>query len=97
MAKGYWIVTMDVHDAGRYAAYQAFVGAFLAANGGSFVVRGGRFETVEGTSRSRQVVVEFESYDRALAVYRSAEYQAGMQDRLGGAIADFVIAEGGDD
>jgi uncharacterized protein (DUF1330 family) len=94
MAKGYWIVNLDVADAEQYAKYQAFVRPFLAENGGTFIVRGGRYEAVEGTSRSRQVVVEFESYETALAVYRSDAYQTGMQNRLGASTANFVIAEG---
>ena len=93
-AKGYWVVTMDVNDAAQYGRYQAFVAPFLAASDGRFVVRGGRHEIVEGEARSRQIVVEFPSYEQALSVYRSAAYQQGMQDRIQSSIADFVIVEG---
>jgi len=34
-------------------------------------VRGGTFETREGTSRSRNVVLEFKDYETALACYNS--------------------------
>jgi uncharacterized protein (DUF1330 family) len=94
MAKGYWIVNVDVTDPDQYAKYQAFVRPFLADNSGTFFVRGGRHEVVEGTSRSRQVVIEFPSYEQALAAYRSPEYQDGMKLRAAASAANFVIAEG---
>ena len=94
MAKGYWVVGLDLEDAERYASYQDFVRPFLARAGARFVVRGGRQQTVEGRARSRTVLVEFASYDDALRVYHSPEYQAGMQDRLASSVADFVIVEG---
>jgi uncharacterized protein (DUF1330 family) len=93
-AKGYWVVNLDVADPEQYAKYQAFVRPFLAEIGGTFLVRGGQHEVMEGTSRSRQVVVEFESYRQALAAYRSDVYQSGMRDRLGASVANFVIVEG---
>ena len=43
--------------------------------GARFLVRGGKFETVEGASRARNVVLEFPDYATALACYRSPEYQ----------------------
>ncbi len=93
-AKGYWVVGLDLEDPARYAAYQEFVRPFLAAAGARFVVRGGQQLVVEGRARTRTVVVEFASYDEAVRVYRSAEYQAGMQDRMAASVADFVIVEG---
>ena len=62
MAKGYWIVEVEIFDADAYAAYTAAVRPFLAREGGRFVVRGGHFEQVEGEGRKRRVVVEFASY-----------------------------------
>jgi uncharacterized protein (DUF1330 family) len=96
MAKGYWVVGLDVDDPERYAVYQQFVRPFLAASGGTFVVRGGQQEVVEGNARRRTVVVEFPSYVDAVTVYHSEAYQTGMQDRLAASVADFVIVEGAD-
>ena len=93
MAKGYWIANMEVPDPVRYGAYQRFVRPFLAANG-RFIVRGGTQDIVEGTAHSRTVVVEFESHEKALAVYRSHEYQEGMKHRLDAAATDLIIVEG---
>jgi uncharacterized protein (DUF1330 family) len=97
MAKGYWVVKVDVTDPQGHAAYRAEVVKFLEANGGRFVVRGGTAETVEGTSRARTVVVEFADYATALACYRSAEYQRIAALRFSSSEADFVVVEGYDD
>lgn len=96
MPKGYWIGNIDVTDAEIYSQYQAFVRPFLADNGGHFLVRGGRCEIVEGEMKSRQVVIEFESYELARRLYHGDGYQRGMQPRLRAATANFVIAEGFD-
>ncbi len=60
------------------------------------VVRAGKSESVEGSSRARNVVIEFPDYATALACYRSPEYQENMKLRLPHATADIVIIEGYD-
>ncbi len=94
MAKGYWIVQIDVHDMEAYKPYQAAAGAALAKYGGKYLVRGGTHEVVEGTARSRIVVIEFPSYQAALDCYRSADYQKAMPGRTDLAVSDFVVVEG---
>lgn len=96
MAKGYWIGRVDVSSDEGYKPYAAANPAIFKKFGGRFVIRGGRFEAVEGTSRSRNVVIEFPDYDSALACYNSPEYQANIKVRLPHAIADLVIIEGYD-
>ena len=94
MAKGYWIARVDVEDAEAYKAYVAANVAPLARFGARFIVRAGRSENAEGASRSRNVVVEFPSYQAALDCYRSADYQAAVQIRLPVSTVDMVIVEG---
>jgi uncharacterized protein (DUF1330 family) len=94
MAKGYWVVNLQVDDNEAYKVYQKFVTPFLAANGGRFVVRGGRQIVVEGEAMARTVVVEFPSFADAERVYYSDEYQQGMQTRISASVAQFVIVEG---
>ncbi|HEY4957213.1 MAG TPA: DUF1330 domain-containing protein [Caldimonas sp.] len=96
MAKGYWIARVDVADAEGYKAYVAANAAPLAKFGARFVVRNGRFETPEGASRGRQVVVEFPSYQAALDCWKSPDYQAAIKLRLPVSIVDLVIVEGYD-
>jgi len=73
MAKGYWIARVDVHDAEAYKAYVAANAAAFAKYGARFLVRGGRFDSVEGLSRARNIVLEFPSYDAAIACWNSPE------------------------
>ena len=47
----------------------------------------------EGRLRSRTVVLEFPSYEAALACYRSPDYQAAKELRQGKAEADLVVIE----
>ena len=94
MTKGYWVARVDVTDPEKFKQYSAFVGPFVSANGGRFLVRGGEHVVPEGTARQRTVIVEFPSYQAARTAYESAEYQAGIELRRDAGIVDFVIVEG---
>jgi uncharacterized protein (DUF1330 family) len=94
MAKGYWIVSVDIVDRDRYKSYVAANAAPFAKFGARFLARGGPFETPEGTSRGRHAVIEFPSYEAAIRCWHSPDYQAAMQIRLPGSTADVVIVEG---
>lgn len=96
MAKGYWVVRMDVTDQAKYDAYRAKNGEAFGKYGAKFLVRGGKFEVPEGKTKSRHVVIEFETYQKALDCYHSPEYQAAVDLRAGAADADLVIIEGYD-
>jgi uncharacterized protein (DUF1330 family) len=96
MAKGYWIVHVDVADADAYKTYVAANAEVFAKYGAKFLVRAGVHTVVEGASRKRQVVIEFTDYETALACYRSPEYQAAKRLREPASKADLVIAEGYD-
>lgn len=94
MAKGYWIGRIDVRDEAAYQAYIAANAEAFAKYGGRFVVRGGRFEAVEGSARGRNVVIEFADYATALACYRSPEYQSAAALRWPVSEGELVIIEG---
>jgi len=96
MAKGYWIGRVDVTNPDGYKAYVAANAEPFRKYGARFLVRAGKFETMEGGSRARQVVIEFKDYATALACYRSPEYQRAKPLRLPHSECDFVIAEGYD-
>lgn len=96
MTKGYWIGRVDISDPTQYQAYVAANGIAFAKYGARFLVRGGQFEAPEGSSRSRNVVIEFPSYQAALDCWHSPEYQAAMQHRLNAGTIDLVIIEGYD-
>ncbi len=94
MPKGYWIVRVDITDQEKYKAYVAANAEPLKKFGARFLVRAGRFENPEGTSRMRNVVIEFPTYQAALDCWKSPEYQAAIKLRLPASTIDLVIIEG---
>ncbi len=94
MPKAYWIARVDVSDPERYPDYVATAAPAMQRHGARFIVRGGPFQALEGTSRTRNVVIEFASMDEALACYNSPEYQAAKAIREAVSEADIVIVEG---
>jgi uncharacterized protein (DUF1330 family) len=96
MPKGYWIVRVDISDPEKYKAYLAANAQPFRKYGARFLVRAGRFENPEGTSRTRNAVIEFPSYRAALDCWHSPEYQEAMKLREPVSTADLVITEGYD-
>lgn len=95
MPKGYWIVHIRVTDPETYARYAAVAPEIVAGLGGRYTVDAGPAETVEGdTSLDRHVVVEFPSYDAAVAAFRSEAYQSVVHLRQASADCHFTLAEG---
>jgi uncharacterized protein (DUF1330 family) len=94
MAKGYWIVRVDIADPERYKAYIAANEEPLKKYGARFLVRGGRFENPEGASRRRNAVIEFPTYQAALECYKSPEYQRAAKLRKDVSTIDLIIIEG---
>ncbi len=94
MPKGYWIARVDVTDQEKYKAYIAANAEPLKKYGARFLVRAGRSETPEGTSRSRNAVIEFPTYQAALDCWKSPEYQRALKLRKDVSTIDLVIIEG---
>lgn len=92
--KGYWIAMVDITDPEAYPGYIAANKAAFEKYGARFLVRGGRHEDPEGPTGTRHVVIEFESYEAALACYNSPEYQEALKIRLASSQAHFAIVEG---
>ena len=96
MPKGYWIARVDVDDAEAYKEYIAANAEPFAEFGARFLVRAGQFVNPEGGARSRNVVIEFPSYEAAVACYSSPGYQEAIELRRTAADSDLVIVEGYD-
>ncbi len=94
MPKGYWIAHVDVNDAEAYKSYIAGAAPAFQQFGARFLVRGGHFHAAEGQGRSRNIVIEFPSYQAALDCYNSSVYKAARAHRLPVSTADLVIVEG---
>ena len=94
MAKGYWVARIDVKDPETYKSYFAAAEPAYRKYGAKFLVRGGQCEAVEGPGRARNVIIEFESYERAMACYRSPEYQAAAEFRRKASLGEILVIEG---
>lgn len=94
MPKGYWIVHVDVSDEQRYKEYVRLDSLVFEEFDCKPLVRGGRHFGPEGPVRSRHVVLEFESFDKAMECYRSPGYQEAVKHRLAASDSEIVIVEG---
>ena len=96
MPKGYWIIHVDITDPDKFKDYVAANAVPLKQYGELFLARAGQFENPEGTSRSRNTVVEFPSYQAALDCWKSPAYQQAIKLRQHASTMDLVIVEGYD-
>jgi uncharacterized protein (DUF1330 family) len=96
VTKGYWIVRVDVSDQEKYKDYVAANAVPFKKYGARFLVRSGRFENVEGSSRTRNVVIEFPSYQAALDCWNSPGYQEAVKLRQPVSTMDLIVIEGYD-
>ena len=93
--KAYWIAQVDVNDPQQYTQYTQRGPAAFKLYGGRFLARGGRSQALEGKATpQRTVIIEFDTYDQAVACYNSPEYQDAITYRAGAAKAEIVIVEG---
>ena len=97
MAKGYWVSCYrEIKDPDALAEYAKSAGPAILANGGTFLARGGRVQAFDDGIGGRTVVVEFPSFEQALAARESAAYQAAAAKLDGAVERDFRVVEGVD-
>lgn len=92
----YWIARAKVTDPETYKKYTDRVPAILDRYGGKILARGGRYQIMAGPDHGfhRHVVVEFPTFEQAVACFQSPEYQAASVFRQAGGIVETVIVEG---
>lgn len=93
MPTALWIAHVQVTDAEAYGKYAKLAGPAIAAHGGAFLARGGRYHQLEGNDRARNVVARFPSLEAAVACYHSPEYQAALDHARGASVRDLVVVE----
>ena len=94
MPKAYWINTFRaVHDPAKLAAYAELAGPAMERLGGRFLARGLPARVFERAPMERTTLIEFDSVERAVEAYESAEYQAALEALGGGAERDGRIIE----
>ena len=96
MPKAYWIAQVTVSNPDQYKLYAESAPLAFKKYGALILARGGRSGQMEGKGRPRNVVIEFPSYDDAVACYNSPEYQAAIKLRTPHSVGDIVIVEGYD-
>jgi uncharacterized protein (DUF1330 family) len=93
--KAYVIGQIDVSNPQQYGEYAKQSPDIIAKHGGRFLARAGRTVTLEGTpARSRVVIIEYPSFERAQGWFNSPEYQKAKKAREGAANAQFIVVEG---
>jgi len=91
MKKGYWAVAYrSISDESAVKAYAALAGPAVQSFGGRFLTLStSQVQAREAGLQQRTVIVEFDSYEIALAVHESEAYQKAFQALGSGAERDY--------
>ncbi len=93
MPTALWIAHVHVTDDDAYARYALVATTVIAAHGGAFLARGGRYVQLEGNDRPRNVVARFPSLEKAVECYNSPAYQAALAHAKGASVRDLMVVE----
>jgi uncharacterized protein (DUF1330 family) len=96
MKKGYWVVAYrSILDESALKAYGPLATLAVQSFAGRVLTGGtSRVEAHDAGLQERTVVVEFESYDTAVAAHNSEAYEKALQALGSGVVRDFRIVEG---
>ncbi|MER5202433.1 DUF1330 domain-containing protein [Streptomyces sp. NPDC002825] len=95
MPKGYWVsVYRTISDPEKLAAYNELARSAVAAGGGRVLVRGGQVVAHDAGIAERTILIEFDSFEQAVATRESAAYQEALVALSDGVERDFRIVEG---
>ncbi|MFI1928082.1 MULTISPECIES: DUF1330 domain-containing protein [unclassified Streptomyces] len=95
MAKGYWVSAYrTIADPEKLAAYNKLARPAVAAAGGRLLARDGRVVAHDAGLAERTVLIEFDSFEQAVAAHASAAYQEALAALGDGVERDFRIIEG---
>lgn len=92
-----WIAHVTVTDDEAYGKYAALATEAIAAHGGHFIARGGRFVQLEGQARPRNVVAKFPSVEAAETCYNSPEYQRALSHARDASERELMVIETSED
>ena len=93
---GYVIAQIkDIKDKEIYKEYVSKVTPIVEKFGGKFLVRGGEFQTVEGEcTYTRNILIHFPSYEKAVEWYNSDELKPVKKMRLDNSTSNAIIIKG---
>ncbi|MER0240629.1 DUF1330 domain-containing protein [Streptomyces sp. HSW2009] len=98
MAKGYWVSAYRtiVHPE-KLAAYNELAAPAVAAGGGRLLAIDSRVVAHDAGIAERTILIEFDSFEQAVAAHASDAYQKALAALADGVERDFRIVEGLDD
>lgn len=95
MVKGYWVSAYrTISDPEKLAAYDKLAGPAVEAGGGRLLARGGQVVAHDDGVAERVILIEFDSFEQAVAAYASEAYQQALLALSDGVERDFRIIEG---
>ena len=96
MKKGYWVIAYrSISNEQAVKAYGDLAVPAVQSLGGLFLTKStSQVQAHEAALQQRTVVVEFDSYDIALAAHESESYQRALRALGSGAERDYRIVEG---
>jgi uncharacterized protein (DUF1330 family) len=95
MPKGYWVSAYrTISDPDKLAAYNELARPAVQAFNGRTLVRGGRVVAHDAGIAERTVLVEFDTFEQAVAAHDSEAYQKALAALSDGVERDFRIVEG---
>lgn len=92
---GYWIVRGSIRDQGAFEEYARLWQPIAERYGATFLAPGKRHETREGKDYDRVVIVEFPSYEQAVACYDDPQYKAALVPAMKAYDRELTIVDGG--
>jgi uncharacterized protein (DUF1330 family) len=95
VAKAYWVVAYrTISDPEKLAAYNKLAAPAVRARGGRVLARGGRVVARDAGIAERTVLIEFDSFEQAVAAHESEAYLEALVALSDGVERDFRIIEG---
>ncbi len=89
----YWVARSKVNDPEQYKKYTELVPGILQKFRGKILARGGKFKILEGPEKFRCfVVIEFPSFEAAVACFESSEYLEAAAHRRKDGASELEIA-----
>ena len=92
----YWVARAKINNPDQYKKYVDLVPDILQKFGGKFLARGGKYKILEGAEKfHRFIVIEFPTFEKAVACHESREYSeaAAHRKRNGASELEVVIVE----
>ena len=95
MTKAYWCATyISIENPEKLKKYAEVVTPVIKSFGGQALVRGGKFQILEGKNFIRTVIWEFPSYQKAIECHESKKYQEGWSICRESVKRNLLIVEG---